>query len=235
VNRRRGARAWLALAAALAGCDAAPTRVVLIGDSITVGTSSAPTGRGYAELLPGLLGPGYEIVNVACSGSSSLDWRPGTHPAQCAGAGAVVQLYETRARPALPADVVTILLGTNDLFGVFEDAPVEPDDYRDALRALADALHADGAREVVLMSPPFAYGAAERFSEYGARIRALCAERPFLRCGPDLAETLDPSKDFALLDVHPNAAGHAKIAAALAETLRAGASRAQPRGPRAPR
>jgi lysophospholipase L1-like esterase len=221
VNGRRGRRAvaGLALLAALAGCASPQTRVVLVGDSITVGKSSLPQGPGYGELLKDLLGPGYEVVNVACSGSSSLDWLPGTHPAQCAEAGAVVHMYEKRVRPALPADVVTILLGTNDLLGAFELAPVEPDDYRDALRTLVDALHADGAHEVVLMSPPFMYNAVGRLTGYRSRIQELCRERPFVRCGPDLAVILG-GKDFELMDVHPNASGHAKIAAALADTLR---------------
>jgi lysophospholipase L1-like esterase len=219
VNTRR-ASAWLALLAVLAGCAPQRTRVVLVGDSVTAGSSSLPHGPGFAALLVDLLGPGYEIVNVACSGSSSLDWQPRTHKAQCKEAGGVVNLYERRARPALPADVATILLGTNDLIGGFELAPVEPDAYRDALRTLADALHADGAREVVLMAPPFQYGTDARLAGYRARIQSLCRERPFLHCGPDLSVVLD-HQDFEPLDAHPNASGHAKIAAALAETLQA--------------
>jgi lysophospholipase L1-like esterase len=211
--------AALALLAALAGCASPRTRVVLLGDSITSGASSEPKGPGYAALLPELLGPGFEIVNVACAGSSSLDWQPGAHPAHCADAGGVIHMYETRARPALPADVVTILLGTNDLMGAFELGPVEPDDFRNALRTLAEALHADGAREVVLMSPPFMYGAVGRLTGYRSGIQELCREMPFVRCGPDLAVILN-GKDFELMEVHPNASGHAKIAAALAETLK---------------
>jgi lysophospholipase L1-like esterase len=218
VNRARAALAALALCA-LASCAAQRTRVVLIGDSITAGASSEPHGPGYAELLKDLLGPSFEVVNVACAGSSTLDWQPGARPAQCKEAGADVSMYAERALPALPADVATILLGTNDLVGAYELAPVEPDTYAGALRTLAAALHTDGAREVVLMSPPATLQTLARLMGYRSRIQALCQEEPYLRCGPDLASLLRGS-DFAAEDIHPNAQGHAKIAAALAEMLR---------------
>lgn len=236
-SRRRRATAWLELTAlALVvglACAERPTRVVLVGDSITAGMSSEPKGPGYAELLPGLLGPGFEIVNVGCGGASTLDWQPDAPAAFCPSVGRTVRFYETRARPALPADVATILLGTNDARGALEPEPVEPEAYRDALRALAEALHADGARVVVLIAPPFSMKGRVRLAGYRPQIRALCEEHPFLRCGPDLAELLDPTTDFEPNDVHPNASGHAKIAAALAESLRSlNAPRRAPRGPR---
>ena len=222
-RRRAAAGLELAALAVLAGvvCARPVTRVVLVGDSITAGVSSEPKGPGYAELLAGLLGPEFEVVNVACGGSSTLDWQPGAPSWLCTDIEHAVPLYEGRARPALPADVAIILLGTNDLAGALEPAPVEPDAYRDALRTLADALHADGARLVVILSPPFSMRGVVRLAGYRQRIGELCRERPFLRCGPDLGALLDPIRDFQLNDLHPNASGHAKIAAALAETLRA--------------
>ena len=160
--------------------------------------------------------------------SSSLDWQPGAQR-HGADAGGVIHMYETRARPALPADVVTILLGTNDLMGAFELGPVEPDDFRNALRTLAEALHADGAREVVLMSPPFMYGAVGRLTGYRSRIQELCREMSFVRCGPDLAVILN-GKDFELMEVHPNASGTRR--SRRRSRRRCGARRRSPTRPR---
>lgn len=219
-SRRRRATAALELAALalLTGvvCARPPTRVVVLGDSITAGISSQPRGPGYADLLRAQLGPEFEVASFGCSGSTTRDWQPDAPPSTCRGPGEPIHLYAS-ARALLPADVVTILLGTNDL-RVLE--PVEPDAYRDLLRTLAESLHADGAREVVLISPPIAIAVAARLSGYRVRLRELCSERPYIHCGPDLVEVLDPVADFQARDVHPNKSGHEKIAAALAETLR---------------
>lgn len=230
---RRRARAALAAALAalaaapISGCGPPPFRVVLVGDSITAGYVSDPPGPPYAVRLAELLGPGFEVVNVACSGSSAPDWRPDARPAACEEHGGVIPLYATRARPALPADVATVLLGTNDTLGSFEPARVEPQAYEDALRALVQALHADGAREVVLLSPPALLRRITALGALRARVQALCGSEPWLHCGPDLVAVLESASDFAPRNVHPNGPGHEKIAVALAETLRALA--AQPR------
>ena len=218
----RRAVALAATALALAGCGRPPFRVVLLGDSITVGMQSEPTGPSYGALLAEQLGKGFEIVNVACGGSSSLDWRPGAPAAVCDEnkSSYVASLYEARARPALPADVVTVLLGTNDTLGHAEPAPVEPQAYEDALRELVTALHADGARDVILIPPPPILRQVHRFGALRARALALCGSEPWLHCGPDLTVVLDSSTDFAPHKVHPNASGHVKIAAALAPMLR---------------
>lgn len=221
-RRRAASRLGAALIGlALAQCSRAevPARVLLIGDSITAGMVSEPIGPSYAALLATELGPGFEIVNVACSGSTTLAWRPDAGPRSCPEATGAVRLYAERARPALPADVATILLGTNDVIGRFEAAPVEPEAYRDSLRAIIDALHADGVREVMLLSPPVSTLSALRLARYRPLIGELCQERAFVTCGPDLGELLGPG-DFAAGDVHPNGAGHAKIARALAAALR---------------
>jgi lysophospholipase L1-like esterase len=221
-RRRAAAGLELAALAVLAGmvCARPPARLLLVGDSITANRAAEPQGPGYGTRLQEQLGPGYEIVDVACSGSSSRDWRPDAGPAPCPEAGGTVPLYAARARPALPADVAIILLGTNDLRGAFELAPVEPDAYGENLRALVDTLHADGARALVLLSPPFLSGAVRRLAAYRLVIRALCQERPFVRCGPDLVALLRADDFTPPGDVHPNGAGHAKIAAALLPILR---------------
>jgi lysophospholipase L1-like esterase len=125
-----------------------------------------------------------------------------------------VQLYETRALPALPADVAAILLGTNDLFDPGAGAG-RAGRHRDALRALVDA-HADGARgragvAALRTAPPSARAIA--------RDPRVWRGAPH-RCGRT-QEVLDLD-DFELLNAL-NASGHAKIAAALADTLRASA------------
>ena len=64
----------LVLAALPAAASATPLRLVLVGDSITAGQVSAPKGPPYAELVAEALGPAFEIVNLGCGGTSSLDW-----------------------------------------------------------------------------------------------------------------------------------------------------------------
>jgi lysophospholipase L1-like esterase len=235
-SRRRRATAALELAALalLTGvmCARPPTRVLVLGDSITAGISSRPRGPGYADLLQSRLGPEFQVVKLGCNGSTTREWQPHAPPFLCREDEPPMRVYAS-ARALLPADVATILLGTNDL-RVLE--PIEPDAYRDGLRTLAESLHADGARDVMLISPPISIVAAARLAGYRARLRELCQERPYLHCGPDLVEVLDPAADFQPRDVHPNASGHEKIAAALAKTLRGlTAPRRAPRAPRAGR
>jgi hypothetical protein len=54
---------------------------------------------------------------------------------------------------------------------------------------------------------------------YREEIALICADTLGVLCGPDLHELLDPALDFSVGDIHPNAAGHAKIAAALADAI----------------
>ncbi len=91
---------------------AAPIRTLLVGDSITFGIVSDPIGPSYAELLSADLAATHDVVNIAVSGSSAFYWGPSTPcPGICSTADT---LFDEMAAPELPADLATVLLGTND-------------------------------------------------------------------------------------------------------------------------
>jgi lysophospholipase L1-like esterase len=202
--------------------SAAPTSVVLLGDSITNGSLSAPLGPSYEALLVDSLGAGFQISNIACGGSSSLDWTRSRGDAICGSSFVLPNLYEGRALQELPAELVTILLGTNDAIGFFEPAPIEPSAYRSAIEELVLDLQDDGAGRILLMTPPpnpaFSH-LAGLLGAYRDEILALCAAPgDAVLCGPDVFTLLTP-EDFASGNSHPNAYGHAKIAAALHDAI----------------
>ncbi|MGH0028264.1 MAG: SGNH/GDSL hydrolase family protein [Myxococcota bacterium] len=225
-RRTRSGRAFglvaLALFVVAAACERAPeasVRVVLLGDSITAGRVSEPLGPPYTELLGRALGPEFELVTLGCGGSTARDWTRSRGSDLCGGDFAVPNLYEKLARPALPADVVTVLLGTND---ALERVAVA--DYEAALREVTAALLADGAGSVLLMTPPVvSSGRVPRIrllADYDLAVQRICDEVEGARCGPTIGRLLGTA-DFAHDNIHPNGAGHAKIATALAAALRA--------------
>jgi lysophospholipase L1-like esterase len=192
-----------------------------MGDSITAGISSEPIGPGYAELLVPLLAGTHDVVNTAVPGSSTYYWLPSTPCASCTGGS----LFAERVSPELPADIVTILLGTNDAIGTFLPARIPVDEYERSMREIIDSVFLEGAAAVVLMSPPPIYSPRsppivdELLTGYRASIRAICGDTEAVLCGPDVYTLLEPS-DFSPEDwVHPNRFGHEKIALALRDTL----------------
>lgn len=213
------------LAALPVAAGATPLRLVLIGDSITAGQVTGP-GDPFAVQLADRLGPAWEVANVACGGASSLDWAPSASGAFCGSLPdiQVPNLYGARARPALPADVVAILLGTNDALGFFEAEPVDPADYGAALASLASRLRLDGARHVLLLTPPplFDDATADLLVQgYRDEVLALCdGPDPGIACGPDVYALLGPA-DFAVGNIHPRLSGHTRIADALYESVSA--------------
>jgi len=217
----------LALAAALlptclpAAASAGPIRTLLLGDSITAGIVSGDGGPSWAELLAADLAASHDVVNIAVSGTSSVYWAPST---PCPGiCGDVGTLFEAQAVPELPADVATLLLGTNDATAFFLPDRTPLDDYEDFMREILDGLFGGGVASVVLMTAPAANVsevAVELLAGYRERVGQICQDTAFVVCGPDLYALLDPATDFAPGDVHPNAVGHAKIAGAVAASLR---------------
>ena len=92
-------------------------RVVLLGDSITAGVIGAPDpGIPLGELLAIGLSGSHEFENVACSGTSSPMWTIRHGTTLCDDFNPAT-IFETFAIPALPADFLTIMLGTNDSSG----------------------------------------------------------------------------------------------------------------------
>jgi lysophospholipase L1-like esterase len=204
---------------------AAPVRVVLIGDSITYGTGfvSDDAGPPYAELLTSSLGNGYEVMNAGCGGSSSLDWTLTLPGVLCGGVGVVTDgLFVERALPHLPAEIVSIMLGTNDAIGFFEPQPVPVVAYRLALDEIVSNVFAAGADVVILMTPPDHIwpdpAACDRLTGYRDEVVDICSKTSGVVCGPDVFTLLDPDLDFEG-GVHPNAYGHAMIAQSLYQTI----------------
>ena len=214
----------LLLHAALATpAGAAPIRIVLLGDSITEGYVSAPFGPAFATLLADSLGAGFEVVNIGCAGASSLDWSPSVGDTLCgAPATELPNGYGARVPTELPADLVVVVLGTNDAIGLLEPEPTTAQAYRDAIDELVGGLLGDGAVRVMLAAPPPNFDSAPALlllAQYAVEIQALCgAPGDAVLCGPDLLNLLEAG-DFAPGDVHPNAGGHAKIAAALEASI----------------
>jgi len=215
----------LTLAAAACGADpSAPLRIVLIGDSITAGSVSGPPGPSFAELLHDDFGSAAEFVVAGCPGANTRSWTRPPDESGCHVSGAFEQLAEG----SLPADVVVVLLGTNDALAHYL-LPVPPPEYEERLEALLKRVREHGAGEIVLVTPPPLGSrwperraqqreqASERLRAYREIVARLCAGETV--CGPDLQSLLDPAAHFDGI-VHPNAAGHAVIAEALAETLR---------------
>lgn len=200
---------------------ALPSSVVLVGDSITHGIVSGG-GTPYAPLLADALGGDFAVANLGCGGASSLDWTLSRGGAICGGEPfQIPNLYQARARAQLPAEIVTILLGTNDALGFFEPEVVSAQAYSDAISEIVDHLLADGAEQVMLMTPPQNFqslSAQFNLAAYRLEILALCGTDPAVLCGPDLFSLLGAA-DFATGNLHPNAAGHQKIADALTPAI----------------
>lgn len=222
-SARAGAAALALLAVALLqGCGRDRVRVLLLGDSITAGTVSEPKGPAYPERLASALGEDFEVVRAACDGSSSRDWLPEGGGRLCGREAVTPDLYHALALPLLPADVVVVLLGSNDAPGYREPAPIEPEDYGENLRAISRALLRDGAGRVLLMSAPPSYHRIKRYRRLmslRAQVEAVCKSEPRVDCGPNLFDLLAPD-DFAPEGLHPNATGHQHIAEALERSLR---------------
>ena len=199
---------------------AAPIRTLLLGDSITFGIVSGAAGPAYADILAADLAGTHDVVNASLSGSSAFYWAPGTPcPGVCSSADNV---FDEFATPELPADIATVLLGTNDALGFFLDVPTPLSDFEDLMREVVDGLFTGGVSNVILMAPPAANVAtapATLLAGYREEIGVICGDTFGVTCGPNLHELLDPTLDFEAGDVHPNASGHAKIAAALAESI----------------
>lgn len=214
---------------------AAATTVLLLGDSHALGLVKGG-GPSLFVVMQEQLGDGFEVRLSACPGSTVLDWtRPARSEARCSLAGA----YESLARPHLPADVVAILLGTNDAAGFGEAGPVSPETYGRAMRRLVAALLRDGVRRVILIAPPRSAGPmagrarTPRLEAYREALRAIAGENPKVSSGPDLFELIELGTHLSPGAVHFNAAGHRLAGEHLAGDVRAVARelQAEPGGP----
>ena len=206
-----------------------PIRVLIIGDSISTSGALGPPGLNpgvpFSDQLELKLGPDFELINVACGGSTSIDWSTTTPGRLCPNSDlpsspiAHLGLVEEFVRPHLPVSIATILLGTNDAMGFSEpeDMPVLPDAYGAALDELIAVLLAGEVDKVILMTPPLManFSAVLFLSNYRDQVLARCESGGSVICGPDLYLTLNFGTDFLNDGIHPNAQGHDKITEAL--------------------
>ncbi len=181
-----------AAAPAAAAAAERPPRLVFLGDSLTAGL-----GLGEESAFPALVaealareGAAVEVVNAGVSGDTS--------------AGGLARLdWILRQRP----DVVFVALGANDgLRGIPPEATAEN------LRRIVERARAAGARVLLAgMKLPPNYG-----PDYGARFEAIFPrlagelEVPLV---PFLLDGVGGRPELNLADgIHPNAAGHERIA-----------------------
>jgi lysophospholipase L1-like esterase len=197
------------------------TKVAVFGDSHVKGVQSKPHGPSFVEVLRKELGPRYEVVAAGCPGSSAHDWTrdgPGFH---CA----ILNAYPDVGQPHLPAEIVVILLGTNDASGFNEERPLTPQVYAQAMQKLVRRLQRDGGQRILLLGPPPNPVAnklsAQRRLHYSEALTELAEQEPHGDMGPNLQEFIDLKEHFGGRKVHMNAVGHRLIGERLAPAVRA--------------
>jgi lysophospholipase L1-like esterase len=199
------------------------TRILMIGDSITEGVQSNPSAEPYPTVTASVLGKGFTVTQIGCGGATTWDWSSLGGRTLCGGRFWDRNVYEARALPNLPADIVTVMLGTNDATGVFEPAPISPDEYRDNLANLVTNLLTDGAGQIMLIPPPpmcesTRADVVKRLEAYRTIVGHMCRTREGVVCGPDVYTLLNQD-DFHGCDVHPNGLGHKTIGIAIASKI----------------
>lgn len=197
------------------------TKVVVFGDSHVAGGQSKPHGPTLVEVLREELGLRYEVVAAGCPGSTTLDWTHDGPSLACSLRNA----YPELGRQHLPAEIVVILLGSNDALGFNEDRPLSPQVYARAMQELVRRVQRDGGQRILLLGPPpnpLARGrGARRLREYSKALAALAEQEPGVYMGPDLQEFIDLEEHFGGRRVHMNAVGHRLIGERVARAVRA--------------
>jgi lysophospholipase L1-like esterase len=197
------------------------TKVVVLGDSHVTGGQSKPHGPSLVEVLREELGPRYEVVAAGCPGSSAHDWTQDGPSLACSLRNA----YPEVGRPHLPAEIVVILLGSNDAVGFSEERPLTPQVYAQAMQKLVRRVQRDGGQRLLLLGPPpnpLARGrGAQRLRDYPKALAALAEQEPNVYMGPNLQEFIDLEEHFGGRRVHMNAVGHRLIGERLALAVRA--------------
>jgi lysophospholipase L1-like esterase len=182
-----------------------PITLAVIGGSITTGhAAQPPRERGWAALLARWLGPRVKLINAGVSGTDSA---------------AAVHRVQAQVLAAEP-DLVITEFGVND---EWLDPAVRGSSYEALLRRLLSAKKAPAVVVLALTQQGNQPRGAVDLQLGLAAHYGLTA----LDFGRWMQTRVDAGQDrwAALYDepVHPNAAGHERIAQALAETLRAAA------------
>jgi lysophospholipase L1-like esterase len=205
-----------------------PIRVLLIGDSITRGKMEGPEGPNFAEQLSQRLGAKYQVEKYACSGTTSTNWipGPGNERAWCGEnlPWMMRDLYKDYVARNLPADIVVLLLGTNDA----QKAPKNRDHrrlaakYRRRMERIVDHMLEDGTGHIFLMPPPklsASFGRRAGLIElFRDQLNQIAGSRDRITFGPDLYELLN-RRDHFTKGPHPTLVGHTLIAEALHDAI----------------
>lgn len=203
-----------------------PLNWVITGDSITHGLVHTQGARSYAEhlheLIRGELGRTRDIVvNSAISGHRLPD---------------ILGDFERRVSSWRP-DVVTLMIGTNDMSTLPGSPHVEPAAFMPSLREFVARVRELGAIPVLQTPPSIDTANApgrERIAEFSDAVRAAAAADDVILVDQNarFTEIGGGGVPWGLMNhpFHPNAAGHAALALGLAATLgiRPAASRALP-------
>lgn len=201
------------LAHALVGAE--PLNWVITGDSITHGLVHTQGGRSYPEhlheLIRGELGRTRDIViNSAISGHRLTD---------------ILDDWERRVASWRP-DVVTLMIGTNDMATGEDRDAVEPAAFAASLREFVSRVRAAGAIPVLQTPPSIDVANApgrERIVEFADAVREVAASDDVILVDQHarFTELGNGGVPWGLMGdpFHPNAAGHAALALELANAL----------------
>lgn len=201
------------LADLLAGAE--PLNWVITGDSITHGLVHTQGGRNYAEhlheLIRGELGRTRDaVINTAISGHRITD---------------ILGDWDRRIATWNP-DIVTLMIGTNDMATGPGQITVTPAEFTASLREFVTRARAEGAI-VVLQTPPSidipnAPG-RERIVEFSDAVRAVAASEDVILVDQHarFTDLGNGGVPWGMMNdpFHPNAAGHAALALELANAL----------------
>lgn len=188
---------------------------VFTGDSITHGMRHTAGARNYVDHLHELIRGdadrvGDWVINTAVSGDRIPD---------------LVKDWHERAVRWAP-DVVSLMIGTNDCAEGDGRPFFSPDQFADGLAGLITAIRELGAIPIV-QTPPWldVHYAPERarFDEFVAQIRAVSDRHDVIVVDHAAAwhERFGAEPPLGLMSdqMHPNAAGHAAMAALWARTI----------------
>ncbi|GAA1232632.1 lysophospholipase L1-like esterase [Microbacterium phyllosphaerae] len=198
---------------ALAGPD--PLNWVITGDSITHGLVHTQGGRSYAEhlheLIRGELGRTRDaVINTAISGHRITD---------------ILGDWDRRVASWTP-DVVTLMIGTNDMATGPGQVTAEPAEFAASLREFVTRARSAGTI-VVLQTPPSidipnAPG-RERIIAFADAVREVAASEDVILVDQHarFTELGNGGVPWGMMNdpFHPNAAGHAALALELANAL----------------
>ena len=201
------------IAASLAGPE--PLNWVITGDSITHGLVHTQGGRSYAEHLHELIHGELErtrdaVINTAISGHRMTD---------------ILDDWDRRVASWRP-DIVTLMIGTNDMATGPGRATVEVAAFAASLREFVSRVRAAGAVPVLQTPPSIDVANApgrERIAEFADAVREVAASEYVILVDQHarFTELGNGGVPWGLMGdpFHPNAAGHAALALELANTL----------------